>query len=140
MAARARAGPSGDYTMGNEFSALAREVLAYCKDAEKLDACASWSDVDDWLAGSATEAWHDYENSLALQAALGTELATVKDRLLIDYMAKNIARRLVSLRNLEETDDLHRRRANGLLDEEAYASESRELAKAHARMYERLGL
>ena len=106
----------------------------------RRDACPSWSEVDDWLAGSATEAWHDYENSLALQAALGPDLATVKDRLLIDYVAKNIARRLVSLRNLEEMDDLNRRRNNGLLDEDAYASESRDLAREHARMYERLEL
>jgi len=126
--------------MGDEFAALAREVRDYCRDAERLDVCSSWSEVDDWLAGSATEAWHDYENSLAVQAALGSDLATVKNRLLIDYVAKNVTRRLVSLRNLEELDALRRRRSNGLLDDAAYAAESQDLAREHARMYERLDL
>jgi hypothetical protein len=126
--------------MGDEFAALAREVRDYCKDAERLDACTSWSEMDEWLAGSATEACHDYENSLALQAVLGSDLARVKDRLLIDYVAKNVARRLVSLRNLEEMEALHRRHENGLLDDQNYATESRELARDHARIYERLGL
>jgi hypothetical protein len=126
--------------MGDEFAALAGEVLDYCKDAGRLDACASWSDLDDWLASSTTEVSHEYENSLALRAVFGDDLAAIKNGLLVHYVAKNIARRLVALRSQEEIEGLRRQLNDGLLDDQEYASESQTLAREHARIYERLDL
>jgi hypothetical protein len=126
--------------MSDEMAALAGEVRAYCQDAQGLESCSSWDDIDEWLSASATEAWHDYDNSLALRSAYGSDLEAVKRGLLLDYVGRNIARRFVSLRNLEDLEALRRRKAEGLIDEEQYWVENEELAQDHARVYERLGL
>lgn len=126
--------------MNDEVEALVGEVRDYCRDAERLERCASWSDIDDWLAGSATEAWHDYDNSLGLRSLYGSDLDRVKRGLVLDYVARNIARRFVSLRGLEELARLQRRRDDGEMSDEQYEAENQELARDHARLYERLGL
>jgi hypothetical protein len=126
--------------MTDEMKALAGEVGAYCRDAQGLQGCSTWEELDEWLAVSATEVWHDYENSLALRSAYGSDLAEVKRGLLLDYVGRNIARRFVSLRNLDDLQALRKRRADGLIDDEQYRVENEELARDHARMYERLGL
>jgi len=126
--------------MSDEMAALAAEVGGYCRDGERLDGCNSWEDIDEWLASSATEAWHDFDNSLVLRSVYGSDLEAVKQGLLLDYVGRNIARRFVSLRNLDELKGLRKRRAEGVIDDEQYRVENDELARDHARVYERLGL
>jgi hypothetical protein len=58
----------------------------------------------------------------------------------LEYVARNVARRFISLRGLDELAQLRRRRDDGELSDEQYDTENQELAREHARLYERLGL
>ena len=126
--------------MIDEQGRLGAEITNYCADANRLNQCKSWTDLETWLVTSGTEAWHEHENLIPLRNEYGDDLEGAKSHLLIDYVAKNITRRYVAFRNSLEYERLEDDKSTGVIDANRFHKESKELSRVHTHLYEHLGL
>ena len=126
--------------MIDEQNRLGAEIIAYCADANDLNQCKSWSDLETWLVTSRTEALHEHENLIPLREEYGEDFEGAKSHLLIGYIAKNITRRYVAFRNSLEYERLEDDKTTGVIDAHRFHKESKELSRVHTHLYEHLGL
>ena len=126
--------------MIDEQERIGAEITTYCADAGKLSQCKNWTDMETWLVASQTEASHEHENLMPLRDEYGDDFEAAKSHLLIDYIAKNITRRYVAFRNALEYERLEEDKTTGVIDGHQFHRESKELSRAHTRLYEHLGL
>ena len=126
--------------MINEQNRLGADIISYCTDADRLNQCKDWTELETWLVTSKTEAWHEHENLIPLREEYGDDFEGAKSHLLIDYIAKNITRRYIAFRNSLEYERLEEEKSTGMIDDGQFHREAKELSKVHTHLYEHLGL